>query len=218
MLDALLFDLDGTLANTDPIHQVVWADLLSPYGYTVDLDFYQRRISGRLNPDIVKDLLPQLDPEQEPAFSQQKEARFRAAAQNLQPTPGLVTLMQSAYQQSIPMAVVTNAPRPNAEFMLTVLQLPHDFDVVVIADDLPRGKPDPLPYQTALQQLGVAATTALAFEDSTTGIRSAVAAGLTTIGIASTHRPDQLYKLGAALVVPDFTDTRLQQWGLPQPR
>ncbi|HEY9761531.1 MAG TPA: HAD-IA family hydrolase [Trichocoleus sp.] len=215
MLKALLFDLDGTLANTDPIHQAVWQEVLQPYGYEVTESFYQQRISGRLNEDIVHDLLPQLFPEQEPQFSAAKEARFRElAAQRLAPLAGLLPLLHWGQQQKLAMAVVTNAPRDNAEFMLQTLTLSDRFEQVILAAELPRGKPDPLPYQEALRLLEIGAEEAVVFEDSTTGVRSAVAAGITTIGVATTYSAEVLYSLGATLVVPDFTDERIQQLGL----
>lgn len=214
MLKAILFDLDGTLANTDPIHLKIWHDLLSPHGYQVDKAFYQTHISGRLNAEIVRDLLPHMAPEEEPQFSADKEARFRqVAAQQLQPMPGLQPLLEWGAQR-LAMAVVTNAPRGNAEFMLQTLGLQDRFHPVIIADELPRGKPDPLPYQEALRQLHLTPEEALIFEDSTTGIRSAVASGVVTIGVASTHAPERLCDLGALMAVPDFTDERLKQMGL----
>ncbi len=57
MLKAVLFDLDGTLADTDPLHLLAWREALRPYGLKVDPAFYRERISGRLNPEIVRDLL-----------------------------------------------------------------------------------------------------------------------------------------------------------------
>lgn len=60
MPTAILFDLDGTLANTDPLHYQTWQKILRDYGLEIDRAFYQARISGRLNPLIVQDLLPQL--------------------------------------------------------------------------------------------------------------------------------------------------------------
>ena len=57
MLKAVLFDLDGTLADTDPLHLLAWREVLAPYGLKVDPAFYRERISGRLNPEIVRDLL-----------------------------------------------------------------------------------------------------------------------------------------------------------------
>ncbi|MBE9065950.1 HAD family phosphatase [Leptolyngbya cf. ectocarpi LEGE 11479] len=210
MLKAVLFDLDGTLANTDPIHFQVWQTLLAPHGHTVDQTFYDRFISGRLNPDIVRDLLPQFSADDGVAFSIQKEAQFREmAAHKLQRMPGLTDFLHHIKQQGYATALVTNAPRPNAEFMLKTLTLDGVFQPVIIADDLPKGKPDPLPYQTALDQLGLSPEEALVFEDSPTGVRAAVAAGVPTIGVTSTHSNGTLIQLGALWTIADFTDSRL---------
>ena len=209
-MKAVLFDLDGTLANTDPIHFQVWQALLAPYGMTVDQHFYDRFISGRLNPDIVRDLLPQLSESEGEAFSADKEAQFRAVAANqLQRMPGLTDFLHYIQQHEYTMALVTNAPRPNAEFMLKTLALNGIFQPIIIADDLPKGKPDPLPYQTALDQLGLSPDDAIVFEDSPTGVRAATAAGITTIGVTSTHSDTTLRQLGAEFTVADFTDGRL---------
>ncbi|MEM7066278.1 MAG: HAD family phosphatase [Cyanobacteria bacterium P01_B01_bin.77] len=210
MLKAVLFDLDGTLANTDPIHFQVWQTLLAPHGMTVDQKFYDRFISGRLNPDIVRDLLPQFSAEEGVAFSIQKEAQFREmAAHQLQRMPGLTDFLHHIRQQGQAITLVTNAPRSNAEFMLKTLALNGIFQPVIIADDLPKGKPDPLPYQTALDQLGLSAEEALVFEDSPTGVRAAVAAGVPTVGVTSTHSDETLGQLGALFTIADFTDSRL---------
>ncbi|MEM8807075.1 MAG: HAD family phosphatase [Cyanobacteria bacterium P01_G01_bin.38] len=215
MLQAILFDLDGTLAHTDPIHFRVWQSMLAPYGLVFDEAFYKANFSGRLNPAIVRDLLPQLSPEEGERLSTEKEARFRiAAAEQLQPLPGLMGLIAWLKQQRLLSAIVTNAPRPNAEFMIQTLRLTNLFDTVVISNDLPRGKPDPLPYQTALQRLKLAPEQAVVFEDSPSGIKAAIAAGITTIGVATSYTPEELYDLGATLAIQDFTDTRLRELGV----
>ena len=79
MLKALLFDLDGTLADTDPLHLLAWREVLAPYGLEVNEDLYRKRISGRLNPEIVKDLLG-LEGEEARRLIEAKEARFRELA------------------------------------------------------------------------------------------------------------------------------------------
>lgn len=212
MLQALLFDLDGTLANTDPIHFSTWKDELKPYGLDIDREFYDANFSGRLNAAIVAQLLPQLSVSEGEALSDRKEAEFRRrAAGELHPLTGLMDVLRWANAQQLKQAVVTNAPVANAEFMLQVLQLDSHFQTVVIAEQLERGKPDPLPYQVALQRLGVSAQSAVAFEDSPSGIRSAVAAGVLTVGIASTHAPPELYAVGAKLVVNDFAAPELNE-------
>lgn len=208
-LAALLFDLDGTLADTDPFHFQAWQESLQSLGLQIDQGFYKVRISGRLNPAIMKDLLPQLSVTQQAQFIEHKEARFRQLAPQLQPLPGLHDVIAWATEQKLKQAVVTNAPRENADFMLRSLQLSTTFDDLVVADDLGIGKPDPAPYQQALNRFNLAPEQALAFEDSPSGVRSAVAAGIPTVGIASTQAPEVLYGVGAMLVIADFTDARL---------
>ncbi|MEM6253662.1 MAG: HAD-IA family hydrolase [Cyanobacteria bacterium P01_D01_bin.156] len=213
MVKAVLFDLDGTLANTDPLHFQIWQALLSEHGIKVDSPFYDTHISGRLNPDIVRDLLPQLSEQEGVFFSADKEAKFRQlAATKLQRMDGLSDFLHHLEQQGYSVALVTNAPRPNAEFMLETLALQGTFQPVIIADDLPRGKPDPLPYQTALDHLALSPQEALVFEDSPTGVRAAVAAGIPTIGVTSTHSHATLTKLGALFTISDFTDSRLRTY------
>lgn len=210
MLTALLFDLDGTLANTDPIHFQTWRDILTEYELAIDEPFYKANFSGRLNIDIVQDLLPHLSLEEGHQLGSRKEAAFRNRAEvDLKPLTGLAELLQWADECQLRTAVVTNAPPENARFMLRVLGLESRFDRVIIGEELERGKPDPLPYKVALEQLGVLPEAAVAFEDSASGIRSAIGAGLLTIGVASTLTSQELLDLGATIAISDFTDPQL---------
>jgi HAD superfamily hydrolase (TIGR01509 family) len=210
MLAAILFDLDGTITNTDPIHFRAWQQHLQEHGLTIDETFYKTRISGKTNPVIIEEILPHLSAEAGQALADAKEAQFRELAkQEITALDGLTQVLNWAQQQQLPLAVVTNAPPENAYFMLETLQLETHFQTVIISDEIGIGKPDPAPYTIALERLGVAPESAIAFEDSPSGIRSAVAAGIPTVGIASTHNPQVLYDLGAMLVIPDFTDEQL---------
>ncbi|MBE9007016.1 HAD-IA family hydrolase [Fortiea sp. LEGE XX443] len=210
MLAAILFDLDGTIVNTDPIHYQAWQQMLSSYSLEIDETFYKSRISGRLNPEIVKDILPQLSAAEGQKFADDKEALFRQLASHLQPLSGFAELIAWTEAHQLQRALVTNAPRLNAEFMLEVLGIKEAFHTVILAEDCTAGKPDPAPYQVALDKLEINAENAIALEDSPSGIRAAVAAGIRTIGIASTHDPEILQAIGAFMAIPDFTD--LQLW------
>jgi len=212
MPEAVLFDLDGTLANTDPLHFRVFQAMLAEQGLEVDEAMYRDRINGRTNQAILNDLLPQFSDDDIRAFSETKEQRFRDLAKTqLQPMPGLLALFAWIEQQGLPIAVVTNAPRLNAEFMLQGLNLAERCEFIVLGEDLPRAKPDPLPYQTAVDKLGVAPATALVFEDSPSGIRAAVAAKIPTIGVTTSHSSEKLLALGAEMAIADFTDPRLTE-------
>lgn len=212
MLAAILFDLDGTIVNTDPIHYQAWQKMLLRYDIEMDDKFYKSRISGRINPEIVKDILPHLSVAESEQLAEEKEALFRELASHLQPMSGLTQLLAWTETHQLKRALVTNAPRLNAEFMLKVLGINQAFHTIVLADDCRAGKPDPEPYQVALQNLGITAQQAIALEDSPSGIRAAVGAGISTIGITSTHEPQVLQQFGTLMAIPDFTD--LQLWKL----
>ncbi|KGQ22895.2 HAD family hydrolase [Thermus filiformis] len=202
-MKALLFDLDGTLADTDPLHLLAWQEVLRPYGLAVDPRFYRERISGRLNPEIVRDLLG-LEGKEAEELIEAKEALFRRLARDLRPTPGLPALLRFAEERGLAWGVVTNAPRENARHVLEALGLRPPL--LVLAEEVGRGKPDPLPYRVALERLGLPPEEALAFEDSPSGVRSAVGAGIPTVGLLTGHLEEDLRASGARVVVRDFCD------------
>ena len=210
MLKALLFDLDGTLADTNSVHRVTWAEALRPYGYDVTWDFYREHITGRVTKEIVADLLPDFSAEEGRELIESKEADFRERAGTLEPLPGLLDFVQKGREKEMKIALVTNAPKENAFTVLRVLGLDDAFDPVILADEIGSGKPDPAPYNASLQALDVSAKEAVAFEDSASGIASSVAAGIPTVGIASTQEPEELEELGVKLVVQDFADPKLE--------
>ncbi|MDX2008299.1 MAG: HAD-IA family hydrolase [Meiothermus sp.] len=209
-LKALLFDLDGTLADTDRLHEQAWIEALARHGIQADHHFYQTQISGGVNLEIVGRVLPQLGLKEAQAFIDGKEARFRELAHRLEPITGVERLVAWAEGRGLRQALVSNAPRINAEHVLEALGL--EFDPVILSDDLGVGKPDPLPYLTALKLLGVGAEETVAFEDSPSGVRAAVAAGIRCVGISSGHDPAKLEAGGVFLLVDDFTDRRLWEW------
>ncbi|MDJ0724522.1 MAG: HAD-IA family hydrolase [Prochloraceae cyanobacterium] len=212
MLSAILFDLDGTLVNTDDLHFQTWQDALRELKIEIDRPFYNQKISGRTNEQIVRDILPQLPFETGLKIAHDKEANFRNLAGKLTATPGLDKILNWVKNNDLKKAVVTNAPRDNAKFMLEALALTETFETVILAEDAPRGKPDPAPYQLALKRLQIEKDRAIVFEDSPSGLRSAKAAGIYTIGVASGHEPEYLLELGADRVIDDFTDRELWQW------
>ncbi|WP_110972263.1 HAD family hydrolase [Pseudomonas huaxiensis] len=209
MLDALLFDLDGTLADTDKLHLLAMQQLLSEEGRTLTEEDFDAHVSGRANADLCRYLFPDRPLSEHLAFADRKEARFRSLSPTLQPTPGLLALLAHAQKNAIGMAVVTNAPRANAEHMLNALGLAGRFEHVLVAEELARAKPDPLPYLTGLHRLDARATHSLAFEDSLPGVKAASGAGIFTVGLSTSQRPEALVEAGAQLVVADFEDPRL---------
>lgn len=213
MLTALLFDLDGTLTDTDTLHLQAFRQLLHDYdGRELTQEQFDLQVSGRSNGLLFADLFPQADAAQRQALAERKEALFRELSPSLEPLPGLLRLLDHARQHAVGVCVVTNAPRLNAEHMLAAMGLSGRFEHVLVADELARPKSDPLPYLTGLQRLQAQARQALAFEDSLPGVKAASDAGIYTVGLATTQTAERLHEAGARLVIDDFNDPRL--WAL----
>ena len=210
MLNALLFDLDGTLTDTDTLHLLALQQLLLEEDDRVfTQEEFEAHVSGQANANMCRYLFPERTVAEHEAFAERKEVSFRQLSPQLTPMPGLVRLLDFAQTQGIGVCVVTNAPRANAEHMLSVLGLRQRFNTVLVAEELPRAKPDPLPYLTGLECLQAPATQALAFEDSVPGLTAAVNAGIFTVGLATSQSRETLLRAGAHLVVDDFNDPQL---------
>ncbi len=204
---ALLFDLDGTLIESDPLHAQVYVEMFAARGVDIDEAFYFSEIHGKQNTEVFKKHLPGEDPYQ---LHLDKEAAFREILDDIvDPMPGLVTLLNRAETEGWGVACVTNAPRLNADAMLKAIGLAARFPTVVIGEECVRGKPDPAPYTAAMEQLGTLPGHAIAFEDSAAGLYSAAASGAFTIGVRSSLDHDTLIDLGAHATIKDFNDTAL---------
>jgi HAD superfamily hydrolase (TIGR01509 family) len=206
----LLFDIDGTLASTDHLHHEALNEVIAPFGRHVDDAFYKSRVMGRTNAAIFGELFPAKSVLEQTAIADAKEAAFRARARaGIEPTPGLMALLNWADTNAVPYACVTNAPRLNAELILAGIGLAQRFQHVVIADEIAHGKPHPLPYLTGAQLINVAPNRCVAFEDSGSGVQSAAAAGAATVGMLSGLDTPTLLATGAVLTVTDFRDQRI---------
>jgi HAD superfamily hydrolase (TIGR01509 family) len=205
MRAALLFDLDGTLVGTDHLHHAAYVPLFAERGMTLSLDEYRANIMGQPNGAIVARYFPD-----DPGAADRKEAAFRTSlAASVAPTAGLHALLDWAEAGDVGCAVVTNAPRANAEAMLAAAGLAARLPVLVIGEELPRSKPDPLPYREAMRLVGATPAGSVAFEDSRSGLRAARAAGAHVFGMTTGLAPDELRQAGAHQVIADFTDPAL---------
>ena len=181
-IKGVLFDIDGTLFDSDPVHFAVFQELLAKEGINggrpIDHAFFNTKIAGRQNAAICADLFPDWDAATAAKWSDSKEAAFRdKAVGKLQAMAGLEEVMTCIDALGLKKAAVTNAPRPNAEFMLNVIGRYDWFDTIIIGDECVRAKPDPMPYQIAMQRLGLQPGECIVVEDSLSGARAGVASG-----------------------------------------
>ncbi len=207
---ALLFDIDGTLADTDALHLEAFNQVFAPHGHVFDRDRASKELMGFSNSSISERFLPDQSPERQAAIMAEKERAFRKLASGqLKPLSGLMTLLALADRADVPMVAVTNAPRLNAELMLSGLGIVERFRAVIIGDELPHGKPHPMPYLEGLRAVRAAPGRSLAFEDSRSGVQAASAAGIATIGMRTSLAHADLVSAGAVCTAENFDDPEL---------
>ncbi|XP_043715337.1 haloacid dehalogenase-like hydrolase domain-containing protein Sgpp [Telopea speciosissima] len=213
-LEAVLFDIDGTLCDSDPVHFLAFRELLLEIGYNggvpIDEDFYVKNIAGMHNPDLCPILLPDWEFEKALKFMDDKEAMFRRLApEKVKPVDGLHKLCKWIKDRGFKRAAVTNAPRPNAELMISLLGLSDFFDVLVIGSECERAKPFPDPYLKGLEALKVSSSHCFVFEDSASGIKAGVAAEMPVVGLSFRNPEHILNAAGATFLIKSYNDPKL---------
>ena len=209
----MLFDIDGTLTDTDALHLEAFNEVLGPHGHAFDHARFTKELQGFSTASISERFLPSEPPERQAAIMGEKERAFRKlVAGRIQPLPGLMALLARADRANVPMGAVTNAPRLNAEMLLSGLGIADRFKVLVIGDELPRGKPHPMPYLEGLRAIGAAPKASVAFEDSRSGVQSASSAGIATIGIRTSLSHVDIAAAGAVMTARAFDDPELLEF------
>ena len=191
-LAALIFDLDGTLADTMPYHQEAWDILLAELGIAVDRDAFFRWTAGLTNREIFPRLLDRpLDEEELAHLAQRKEATYRQRyAPHVALVNGAIEFLERAQRRGRRLAVGTAAPPENIALVLDTLRLRARFDAIVGAADVARGKPHPDLFELAARSLAQAASDCLVFEDSSYGAQGALAAGMGVVLVPDLKEPD----------------------------
>ncbi len=184
--EAVLFDFDGVLADTEPVHWKCWRDILAPLGIRLEWDWYAENCIGLSERAMMEALLklsakPGSTVDELLALYPLKKKAFREAGLR-EPIISDELLVAIKSLNGTPMAVVTSSGRTEIEPILQRYNLLAEMETCVYGDDVPALKPDPAPYRIAKERLGV--SDALVFEDSEAGIQSATAAGCQVVRVA----------------------------------
>lgn len=182
-------------------------------GRAITRDYYDTHMSGRQNPELVANILPDMPVASRTNLWQTKEARYESiVGKGVDPIPGLIDLLSFCRERGIITYVVTNAPKGSAAKTMKSIGISDHFkERVVVAEECDHPKPHPAPYLRGLESAGVSAHEAIAFEDSPSGTKSSTAAGILTVGMRSTQTHEALRNAGAAFTIPDYTDPALHE-------
>ncbi|GLW05315.1 hydrolase [Microtetraspora sp. NBRC 13810] len=209
-MKAALFDLDGTLIDTERRSLAMWSLLLDNHGIDHDMALL-RGFVGRRGRDVLAEkaaLFPGKGIDE--LFAEVLTYRDHPDLPEIVPVPGAAELVRRVAGFGSPIAVVTSAMRWWAEERLADVGVRDLVRTMVTAEDVTAGKPHPEGFLLGAERLGAAPADCVAFEDSVAGIAAAKAAGMACVAVATTHPDEDL--AGADLVVADLTGI---DWPLP---
>lgn len=182
--EAYLFDCDGTIADSMPLHYIAWKKALSAWGCPFDEELFYTW-GGKPPVEIVAALnkmhglnMPVAD------VAEQKENFYYEQFPHLQPVPEVLEHIEAQYGK-IPFAVVSGSSRESVIKSLTTIGLLDRFDALVGSEDYEKSKPAPDAFLLAAKRLGVAPQACLVFEDTALGIQAATAAGMASVRVPS---------------------------------
>lgn len=206
---AFLFDLDGVLIDSMPMHTDAWQAYLRRLG--IEQQYIPERMHGKRNSELVrKPIDPGLSDDVAFAHGGAKERLFRemilAADLERYRVPGVTAFLERF--RDVPKAVGSNAEPANIEFALERLGLAPYFKVRIDGSQVKRPKPFPEIYLLAAERLGIEPANCIVFEDSPTGVAAGVAAGMRVVGIETTPTTFE----GVAFHVKNFLDPSLDLW------
>jgi len=210
--DAVIFDMDGVLIDSNPFHLQIWRDFLIRQRVAYDPELLPAQIFGQRDDKALRMFLgADLRQEQVQRWSEELEANFREVFRpHAHALPGVKALIEECLEAGIPMAVASSAMKKNVEFVVDALKFNSYFESVVSGDEVSHPKPDPEIYLLAAEHLGVDPRHAVAFEDSFIGIEAVVDAGMKCVAIASTFSEQELREeTRANQVVRSFEELNL---------
>ena len=223
-LQAIFFDFDGIIVDSEPIHYEAFNHILADRGFEITWQEYMDDYIGFDDRDVFKTRWYRehqpLSDEHLRTLVTSKAEQFRRIVHesNIESFPGVDSLIQEL-QGAVPMAICSGAIAEDIGAVLETLGWEGLFEVVVSADDVEKSKPDPASYRLAIQRLEekvgreLQAARSVALEDTVAGIRSAKGAELNVVGVGHTYPEDQLQEADwVAASMKEVTLNQLQEW------
>lgn len=211
MLRGMVFDMDGVVIDSHPMHRAAWRTFLEALGKTISEPELDVILDGGKREEILKHFLGELTQEQIVEYGRLKDEILRNDVTPLEPMTGVVELLESLREAGIRLALATSATRHRVLRTLEELALSHYFENVVTGDDVATGKPDPAIYVLAAARMKEQPVNLLAVEDAVSGVKAARSAGMRCLGIAHNGRADSLRLAGANPIVEDFRSLSFSQ-------
>jgi len=190
---AVIWDMDGVLADTAPHHLRAWQETFARRGIKfTEADF--KRGFGIRNDAIIRNVLGEAIAEEKiEAIAREKEATFRRIiGKDVKPLPGALELLQALYDRGVRMAIASSATIENIRLIIGSLGIAKYFKAVITGHDVTEGKPSPQLFLLAAKRLGAEPKNCIVFEDAVAGVKAAKRAGMYCVAVANTHPREKL--------------------------
>lgn len=210
----VIYDLDGTLLDTEPLYRQVTQDILDRFGAALTVDLRAAMI-GRPTPVAARVLVQATGIPMSPeAFAAERDARLAALFRTALPTRGAAGLTAHLRAHGVPQAVATSSMRRSLEAKrLSNPEWFASFDAIVTSEDVLHGKPAPDIFLEAARRLGAAPQDCLVFEDAPLGVEAALAAGMWVIALPEPGHEHLV--AGAHRLLAHLEEFDPPEWGLP---
>ena len=211
VIKAILWDMDGIVADTGEAHLMAWQDLYAERGQIITYDTFAATF-GMNNPPIIKLWLGEDTTEEEVMrLSTRKEELFRVHARDhVRLFPGVTTWLERGRARGYRQAVASSGPMANIVAVIGALGVADYFDALLSGAFLPRSKPDPGIFLQAAASVGATPNECLVIEDGIVGVEAARRAGMRCLAVTNTHPAEKL--AGATLVVDSLADLDPDDW------
>jgi HAD superfamily hydrolase (TIGR01509 family) len=208
-----LFDLDGTLVNTDDIYFDIWKQILYRYNIVLSFDIFKQYICGNDDASVIKKLLSNNgDTIQVKHISELKDRLFIENIHKIQIIDGMQSFIQLVKYHGHQCSIVSNCNRNVAEMIIKNCELTHLIDYIIIGNECKRPKPYADPYIEAMQKYNICPKKTIIFEDSKSGILSArLANPLCIVGITTNYSELELINNGANIIISNYNNVNLQK-------
>ena len=217
---AVLWDMDGTLIDSEEFHWISWRDTMANEGIPITREQFLASFGQRDDSIIPRWLGVASTPERVEKISSAKEELYRDLIRRhgMKPLPGVRTWLHRLHEAGWLQAIASAAPRPNIDVVLEALSATHLFQSIVSADDVHHGKPDPEVYLIAASRLGAPPARSIVVEDAAAGVEGARRAGMRSIGISRNgkHLPADIVVRSLELLDQNAFETLLNSSYSPQ--
>jgi len=200
-LEAVIFDLDGVVVNTVPLHFAAWKRMFEEYGHKFTFDDYKQKVDGIPRYDGARAILTELNDADLKVAADKKQDYFREAldSADIPRYDTTIKLIDNLLAADIKVAVISSSR--NCPHILKKIGLYDRLGAVISGHDITKGKPDPQIFLMAAERLGAEPKNCIVFEDAVLGVEAAKRGGMKCVGIDRYENPGRLGK--ADVIITD---------------